>query len=406
VGWVDSLAARLGFQRRDLSAQQLIAQERLGVGSTGSVMVTQDSALRHSGVWAALRLRANLMSTLPVDVYRRVGGIQVEVAKPPLLVSPGGTDWTWPEWMWATQFDLDRYGNCFGKIIEFDGLGFPRLIEPVAAGLVSVRGRGGEVTKYLIQGEEYDPPEIWHERQYRVAGSAMGLCPITYAAWSIGAGLSAQKFGLDFFASGAGPGGTLKNTALPLLSPEVVAEAKAKFKAATVDRDIFVTGRDWEWNPSDVPDAAEQFLDSQKLSVVEVARYLDVPADLIDAAVSGESVTYANISQRNLQLLVMSMGPSIVRREASLSRAIPAPRYVKLNGDALLRMDPETRTRLMIAQVAGKVRAPSEVRELDNLPPFTPEQEAEIARLLPAKTPAPAPTQQLDQKNIPWEVPV
>lgn len=400
MGWLDSLASRIGFARRDLSAAQLILQDRYGTGSAGGVTVTQDTALRHSGVWAALRLRANLVSSLPVDVFRRVGGVQVETPKPPLLVEPGGPDWLWPEWMWATQFDLDRYGNTFGIVVERDGLGMPRRVELVPAGMVTVRGNGPTITKYRVGPEEYDPPEVWHERQYRVAGSPIGLCPVAYAAWSIGGYLSAQKFTLDFFGSGAMPAGVLRNTQVQVPGQDQITEAKAKFKAATANRDIFVTGRDWEWTASAAPEAANAFIEAQQWGTVEVARYFDVPADLIDAAVSGQSVTYANITQRNVQLLVMSLGPAIGRREAALTRALPQPRYVKLNSDALLRMDPQTRDQVLIAKVAGRLLAPSEARELDNRQPFTPEQEAEFARLFPAKYPAPS--KQLDQ---PWEVP-
>lgn len=49
----------------------------------GSTVVTNETALRHSAIWACLRLRANLVSTMPVDLFRRVDGIQVEVPKPP-----------------------------------------------------------------------------------------------------------------------------------------------------------------------------------------------------------------------------------------------------------------------------------------------------------------------------------
>jgi len=33
----------------------------------GTAVVNSETALRHSAVWAALRLRANLVSTMPVD---------------------------------------------------------------------------------------------------------------------------------------------------------------------------------------------------------------------------------------------------------------------------------------------------------------------------------------------------
>jgi hypothetical protein len=73
--------------------------------------VTEDTALRHSAVWAALRLRADLVSSMPVDVYRKVAGIQVEMQKPPVLITPGGSQVKIKEWMYSSQVDLDRAGN-------------------------------------------------------------------------------------------------------------------------------------------------------------------------------------------------------------------------------------------------------------------------------------------------------
>ena len=38
--------------------------------ASNSPRVDTDTALRHSGVWACLRLRADLVSTTPLDVFR------------------------------------------------------------------------------------------------------------------------------------------------------------------------------------------------------------------------------------------------------------------------------------------------------------------------------------------------
>jgi hypothetical protein len=116
--------------------------------------------------------------------------------------------------------------------------------------------------------------------------------------------------------------------------------------------------------------------------VSDVCRFFGVPGDLVDAQTSTGSVTYASITQRNLQLLIMNLQPAYIRREKALSAALPKPRYVKFNTDAtVLRMDPEARTTAILSRVAGKTLAPSEARELDNLPPFTADQLAEFADL-------------------------
>jgi HK97 family phage portal protein len=358
-------------------------QESSGAG----VRVDPDSALRHSAVFACLRLRANLVASTPLDVFRRVGGVQVEVEKPPLLVNPGGAVPAYTagavntligEWLWSSQFDLDRYGNAFGVITARDGYGYPSVVELAPTGDVRVVGRGQAVSDVFIGGTKYKPRDIWHERQYTVPGSPMGLSPIMYAAWSISGYLSAQRFSLDYFGTGGIPSGVLRNTVMDEMDAKVISEAKSRFKTAVEGRDVFVTGRDWEWTAVQATGAASVFLDEMKYGVGDVARFLDVPGDMIDAESASGSITYANISQRNLQLLLTSMGPAFKRREDTFSSAIKSDRYAKFNTDALLRMDPETRSRVVNGQVLARVLAPSEARELENRPPFTPEQIAEF----------------------------
>lgn len=386
--------------QRDLASDQIGWQyrNRYAMG-TGTINVTQETALRHSGWWACLRLRANLLSTLPADSFRDVGGRQVEVAKPDLLVEPyPGVDWT--EHMYGSQIDLDRYGNSVGIIRARTALGLPAAIELAPMSMVSAQMRGYKIVEWRVGGETYPIGDIWHEKQYTIGGWPLGLSPLAYAAWSVGGFLSAQQFGLDWFGAGAQPAGTLRNTRQQIVKG-LASEAKADFKAATANRDIFVTGMDWEWTPSAMDAASSGFLDDLRWGVQDVCRFLDVPGDMIDAPQSGSSVTYANITQRNTQLLVTSLGPAIVRRERAWSKALPKPRFVKLNTDAFLRLDPETRERVLLARVFGRTLAPSEARALDNLPPFTPDQLAEFATLFPVKVLEPRPPQAASQ----WEVP-
>lgn len=355
---------------------------------SGMPAVTQETALRHSAVWACLRLRADLVSTMPVDVFRRVARRQVEVPRPPVLVSPGATVITTNgdrvdlgEWLYATQMDLDRGGNAFGLITERDGMGLPARIDLVPLADVTVVIRDGTLT-YRIAGTTYDPRQVWHERQFTVAGLPVGLSPVAYAAWSIGEYLSVQDFALDWFGSGAIPSAHLKNTVKQTLTASEAAVAKERFKAAVEGRDLFVTGSDWEYSMIQAEAAGADWLEAKRFGIGDIARFFGCPGDLIDAAVSTGSITYANITQRNLQFLIMNLGPTIIRRESALSRRLlPAPRYVKFNTDALLRMDPQTRAQTIKTQLDARILAPSEARELDNRPPFTDQQLAEFDRL-------------------------
>jgi HK97 family phage portal protein len=346
----------------------------------GTVAVTNETALRHSAVWACLRLRANITSSLPVDLYRRVLGQQIEMTKPPILVNPGGEKVDIGEWMYSSQFDLDRAGNVAGLITEIDGRGKPARIDLCALGDWTMLIRGGEIHKFRIGGTLYDPSQVWHEKQYTVAGLHVGLSPVAYAAWSIGEYLSIQDFALDWFGNSTVPAAQLKNTA-KTLTPTQAQEHKERFQASVHSGQPWVTGSDWEYNPLTVANQANQWIEGKQFGIGDIARFFDCPGDLIDAIVTGGNITYANLTQRNLQFLIMHMQPALTRRERALTRLTPQPQFVKLNTDALLRMDPATRAETFRLRIDSRTLAPSEARALEDLPPFTESQMAEFDRL-------------------------
>lgn len=381
-----------GRQRRDFAGATGadLIPARTPVRS-GAVTVTENTALRHSAVWACLRLRADLLSTFPVDVYRRLGQIQIEMPKPPILVNPGGERWDYCDWMYASQFDLDRTGNTIGLITEVNALGLPARVDLQPIAMCSVVQRKGQPEPiYRIDGKEYTPDKVWHEKQYPVAGLPVGLSPIAYAASSIGEYLSIVDFALSWFAGGAVPKARLRNNAKTVKSDEA-DKVKARYRSSVSNGDIFVTGMDWEFDFIQAQNAGMEWIEGKRFGISDIARYFGCPGDLIEGAVSSGSITYANITQRNLQFLIMNLGPVVYRREKNLSKLLPRPRYVKLNTDALLRMDPETRERVIRSKVESRRMTVTEARELDNMPPLTPEQEAEFGRLFPQKQ-APSPS--------------
>lgn len=362
----------------DLAATQLALYGRYGQNGR-PVQVTAESALRSSAVWACLRLRADLISTMPVDVYKNdQTGVQVEVPAPQLFKTPGGPNVPMTEWLYSTQVDLDRYGNAFGLITARDGNRLPSRIDLLPAGEVQVRVQDGEISEYRYRSQSYKPEQIWHEKQFTAAGFQVGLSPLAYAAWTLGNFISAQDFATAWFSNGGHPTGHLQNTKI-ILAPEQANEARDRFKAAVKDGDVFVSGNDWLYTPGAQAEAGAQFLESMKASNSDVCRFLGVPVDMIDVERTEKSaITYANVSQRNLQLLVVNLNAAIVRREGALSSALAQPRFVKLNTDALLRMDPTGRVNFINAQRATNSITPTEARALDNRPAYTPAQIAEL----------------------------
>lgn len=399
-----------GRQRREF---QGITPEGMipprATGRYGSTIVTDQTALRHSAVWACIRLRADLMSTFPVNTWRNVVEIPVKVPNAPILVTPGGDHWPMTHWAWASQADLDRCGNAIGLITEVNALGLPARIDLYPSTVCSVIQRRGETDwQYRIDGKVYPRSKVWHERQFPASGTPLGLSPVAYAAYSVGEYLSIQQFALEWFGGGAVPKARMKNVAKKLKSDEVET-TKQWYRDVISNGDLLVHGADWEYDMIQAQQAGVEWLDSRRYNLADVCRFFGCPADLIEAAISAPgTLTYQNALQRNLQFLVMQLKPAITRREMAWSSMLPQPRYVKLDTDELLQMDPETLAKVIAWRIDARTLAPSEARgKYYGLPPLTPEQEAEIARLFPptpdpSKTPVP-PTRSLELAD--WMMP-
>jgi HK97 family phage portal protein len=351
-------------------------------------VVTSETARRHSAVWAALRLRADMISTLPLGVYRQVAGINVGWPTPQVLTMPGGERVDIHEWLYSSQQDLDSAGNAIGLITAADGMGFPARIELQPIGACSLVVKDGQLYRYRIAGKLYNPDEVWHEKQHTMSGLHFGLSPVAYAAWSIGEYLSVQQFAIDWFSGGAVPRARLKNAAKQL-DPSEAIKVKEAWRASIAAGEPFVSGNDWEYDFIQAQSASADWIEAKQFSITDIARFFGVPADLIDAAPTGShtNVRYANITQAHLQFLVIHLQAPLIRREVALSRLLPAPRFVKFDANSLLRMDPNTFATLIQSKIAARVLAPSEARAMEDRPPFTDAQLAEFDRLFgPPKT--------------------
>lgn len=351
--------------------------------------------MRHSVVWGARHLRADLISLMTPQVFRDIDGVAFQQSRPSVLVEPweiaSGQPMSIGEWMYSTQMAVDGFGNNVGIIHAKDALGIPTRIEPVDPEKVSYRVKGSRIKEYRIDGAVEDAKWIWHERQHTVPGFPVGLSPIANAAMALSAGLSAQEFALSWFENGAVPSAILKNGA-KMLSAEEAQEAKSRFKASVQSGDVFVTGKDWEYNPVAVKASEASFIEQMQYTDVELARFFGVPADLLDvASMNASAVTYASISQRNLQLLVMNLGGAVKRREDALSRLVPAGRYVKLNRSAVLAMDDKSRAELFKLKIDARMMTPDQARAIEDMPPLTNADYAQFEKLFGGSSSSAAP---------------
>jgi HK97 family phage portal protein len=330
--------------------------------------VNPTTAMQHSAVWACVDLIASAISTLPLYAYRR-GDRDPLPDLPPILRQPSAT-MNPPDWLYAALQSLLLRGNCYGQIVDRAGAGLlPAQVELLAPDTVQVTTEQGHLV-IRVNGEEVDPASIWHVKAYTSAGNVVGLSPIAYARQAIGLGLAAEKFGAQFFGDSGIPTGII--TVPQMVTSENASMLKERW-AATYGRpwshrNIAVLGGDAKFQPVTIPPEESQFLETTRANVATVARYFRVQPELIGGE-SGGSLTYANVEQRALDFLQFGLAPWLVRLETAISGLLSSTTTVKFNAGALVRTDLLTRYQAHESAIRAGWKLPSEVRDLEDLPP-------------------------------------
>lgn len=358
----------------------------------GKPAVTSKLAMSQSVIWAAMNLHAALESMFPVDVMGEVDGIKVNRPTPPVLVFPSeyaeGHFDTIADWLYATRMSLQGWGNVFGEITQINSNKLPARIQLVPAEDVTLKISNRRIVEYRFGRTVYPGDRVWHERGALLPGIPVGLSPIAYAMLTTRTSAAARQFADDWFGNSGYPGGHLKNTAKTLKDGESRG-VKAKFRRDVAAGDLFVTGSDWTFTPIQAKAVEAGFLEAMNHTDVELARFFNTPANIIDVASTGSArITYANITQANLDFMVSRMGPNLKRRNDALTLLTPKPQFVRLNPSAFLAMDDLTRTQLLRSRIESRMLTPDQARHLEDQPALTEDDYAQFDRLFgnPNKT--------------------
>jgi HK97 family phage portal protein len=289
-------------QNRDaLTLEQLLADE--ATPTYAGVPVTTDQALRLSAVWACVRLLADAVSTLPLDVYRR-GERDPLPELPPLLRTPAA-GMSLNEWLYAVMVSLLLRGNAYGVVTGRSGSTLlPAQIDLAHPDRLTVTVRPDGRVEYRLNGKELDPANVWHVRAYTFPGAVLGLSPVEYARQTIGLGLAAEKFGAQWFGDGSIPSGVIYADRDP--KTEGAKHLKAEWMAARKNNREPAVLSGARFEPISVKPEESQFLGTLDANVNSIARLFGVPPEMIAGTTAGP-LAYTSPEMRSLDLLTYTV---------------------------------------------------------------------------------------------------
>jgi HK97 family phage portal protein len=331
-----------------------------------------DAAMQSVAVRASVDLIASLCSELPIDIYSGKGPNRAERPMPGYLEDPAGDGYGLPDWIYRVVVSEAYRGNLFGEVLERDPRGgFIRQMELFHPDTVTGQMKEGAPAWY-VNGKRYEGPGFKHERINPMPGQILGLSPISLHATTIGVTLATSRFGKQYFDDGANPSGIFRNTEANV-TPDQAKTIKDRFMAALRGvREPVVVGKAWEWKQLTIAPEESQFLGTMGFTEAQCARIFGPGLAEILGYETGGSMTYANVQDRDIQLLKYTINRWLRRLERLLFQFLPRPQWVEFNRDALLQTNTVARYQAYSSALGGKPwKVVNEIRDIENLQPVS-----------------------------------
>lgn len=320
-------------------------------------------------LFASVRILADMVASLPVQVYRRNGGERIpQTFLPDLLFRPGARDDLFG-WLHKLVWSLCLRGNAYGLIVNRDSMGFPTQVEWLFPDDVWVDEQMPTQPIYFYMGQRVPTEDIVHIGWVVPAGKVVGLSPIQAFAKTIGVGLSATEYGLRWFDNGGVPPWTLKNLG-KTLTPDEAEDTSDRLAARLRSGKPLVYGNDWDFEAIAVNPEEAQFLQTIKANATLIAAIFGVPPEMVGGETGG-SHTYSSPEANTNQLITLTLRPWTVRIENRLSALLPSSLYAKFNLDAMIRVDTLARYQAHHIALEDGWKTRDEIRALEDLSPMS-----------------------------------
>jgi HK97 family phage portal protein len=378
-------------EERNLNGLGLVPTAFDRVPGLSSTRVDAKSTLGLTSAWACVRILADLISTMPLDAYRRDNGER----RP---YRPGGTKPTWlitplpgepavgiQSVISEIIVSLYLSGDAFVYTPRDPETLEPLEVRPLDPRSVTINRRGRDVT-YTVRnsehttGVEFGPDTILHIPLIRLPGQDRGINPIEALRNTLALGMTLEDSASNFFATGSTPTGILESA--DSLTADQIKSIKEGWLRHHTGANQYTPGvltggltfKPLAFKPEDA-----QLLSSREFTVNEIARIFRVPPALLAVTTPG-AMSYASVEQLSEDFVRFTLRPLAEIIERPLSTLIPLPEaFVKFSMDALLRGSTESRFNAYRTGLASGFLTVSQIRRWEDMPPV-PDDSGDVFR--------------------------
>lgn len=341
---------------------------------TAGVHINEENATSIGALYAAVKLYADTVASLPWDTYIRVDG-----ERRPYRPRPRWLDVPEPNNPNRTAFDFKHRvvssllldGNAFILALRdsSDNVIETRVLDPQKVEIIS--GPMGEPV-YKVTTKEgtstLGADSIVHIPLFATGENQRGLNPVEHHRVTLGLASATQLFGAKFYEQGATVGGVVKVPGeLTQEQAQTLRDSFAR-RHEGVDRAwrvaVLTGGADYSQMSVKVSDL--QLVETMHYGVEAIARIYGVPLHLLQYP--GGNSSYASVEVISIEWLRLGLGPLVARLEAAFQRLVPGAErtFLKFTVDGLLRATTQERYNSYATALNNGFLSINEVRALED----------------------------------------
>jgi HK97 family phage portal protein len=347
-----------------------------GRDTSSGIHINDTVALGIPAVFACVRVLTEAIASLPLIIYERLENGDRARARHfslfRLLHDAPNPLMTSFELRELLVGHLCLRGNAFCYIERADGEVV--ALWPLHPDRVTVEVAGREL---LYKHQPSDGPEkvyrmadVLHIRGLSSDG-IIGHSPLSLLRDSFGYAKAVSEYASSYFKNDASPGGILSTPAS--LNAQAIANLREAWTSGHAGKGkhhrVAILDNDLKWTNVGISPQDSQLIESQKFSVVEIARVYRVPLNLV---MDYERSTYSNVTEQNRSFLTHTLQPWLTRIEQAMAKALlteaEKERYfIEHLTQGFLRADTKTRFESYKIAIDAGFLTVDEVRQLENM---------------------------------------
>jgi len=371
-----------------------------GSATAAGVTVNHDTALQYSAFFGGVRVIAEDLGGLPLHVYERLERGKRRAPEHPLysLLHDEPNDMmTSVQLREVMQGHMLTWGDGVAYVVSDPRTGTIEELWPLRPDRLKIKVRrtgAGTFERFYDYADSENGiyARLSAEQVLHVSGlgfdGVRGYSVVEYGRNSIGLGLATEHFGSAFFGNGSKPGGVLQHagTVSDPARKRIKADWENLHRGLDKAQRIAILEEGVTWQSIGIPPNDAQFLETRKLQVTEMARWLRLPPHKIGDL---ERATFSNIEQQQLDYVTTALRIWLVRWEQAIHSQLIAPFerrrfYAEHLVDGLLRGDTVARYQAYAVGRNWGWLSADDVREKENMNPL-PDGQGEVY-LIPLNT--------------------